>query len=114
MLLAERGEALLLGDGVDVCADDEGHKVEEGDPGVLGKELLRKGQAHRRGDPAHAHDLPEANANGGPHLVVRPRAGDESHGNKVHRVLDGCDLEVELARNASRTTKGRSGIPPDC
>jgi len=40
-------EALLLGNAVNVGADDEGDEVEEGDPGVLGQELLGEGQADR-------------------------------------------------------------------
>lgn len=41
---SERCEPLLLCDGVDVRADDEGNDVEEWHPSVFGKELLRKRQ----------------------------------------------------------------------
>jgi len=47
VLLAQGGEALFLGNGVDVGADDEGDEVKEGDPCVLGQELLGEGQADR-------------------------------------------------------------------
>lgn len=92
VLLSEGGEALLLGDGVDVRADDEGDEVEEGHPELVGEELLRKGQADGRGDPGHAHDLPEADADCCPDLVIGAGAGDEGHGNEVDAVLDGSDL----------------------
>lgn len=92
MLLAQRGEALLLGDGVDVGADDERDQVEEGHPRGLGQELLRKGEADGTDDPADAHDLPEADADGGADLVEGAGAGDEGHGDEVDAVLDGGDL----------------------
>jgi len=92
VLLAKGREAPLLGDGIDVGADDKRHEVEEGQPGVLGEELLRKGKAERRRDPADAHHLPEADADRGAHLVERPGAGDDGHGDEVHRILDGRDL----------------------
>ena len=93
VLLAQGGEALLLGDGVDVSADDEGHNVEEGHPELVGQELLGKGQADGRGDPGDAHHLPEADLDGGAHLVVCAGAGDEGHGHEVDAVLDRGDLD---------------------
>ena len=36
VLLAESRQALLLGGGVDVRANDEGHNVEEGNPELIG------------------------------------------------------------------------------
>lgn len=92
MLLAERCQTLLLGDGVDVRPDDERDQVEEGDPSRLGQELLRKGQADGRGNPADAHDLPEPDAHGGADLVEGAGACDERHGGQVDAVLDGGDL----------------------
>lgn len=84
MLLAQSCETLLLGNGVDIRADDERNEVEERNPGALGKELLRKGQADGRGDPAHTHHLPKADLEGGAYLMERPRASDERHGDQVH------------------------------
>lgn len=94
MLLAEGGEALLLGDGVDVGANDEADEVEEGNPELVGEELLGEGEADGRGDPADLHDLPEADADGGTDLVDSAGAGDEGHGDEVDCVLDGGDLGV--------------------
>ena len=76
VLLAECRKSLLLGDSVDIGADDERHQVEEWDPGVLGQELLGKGQADGGGDPADPHDLPETNTDSCPHLVECPGAGN--------------------------------------
>lgn len=45
VLLTQGCKALLLGDCVDVGAENERHEVEEGHPGVLRQELLGKGQA---------------------------------------------------------------------
>lgn len=92
VLLAEGGEALLLGGGVDVRADDEADDVEEGDPEVVGQELLGKGEGEGRDDPRDLHDLPEADLDGGADLVEGAGAGDESHGDEVDAVLDGSDL----------------------
>jgi hypothetical protein len=94
VLLAEGCEALLLGDGVDVGADDEADDVEEGQPQLVGEELLGKGQADGGGDPRDAHDLPEADLDGGADLVVCAGAGDEGHGDQVDAVLDGGNLCV--------------------
>lgn len=92
VLLAESCEALLLGDGVDVGTDDEGDEVEEGNPELVGEELLGKGQADGGGDPGDAHHLPEADLDGSANLVVSAGAGDEGHGDEVDAVLDGGNL----------------------
>lgn len=92
MLLAQGSETLLLGDGVDVGADDEGHQVEEGHPELVGEELLSEGQAQRGSDPADLHDLPESNLDGRADLVVRLGTGDEGHRGEVDGVLDGRNL----------------------
>jgi hypothetical protein len=105
-------EPLLLGLGVDVRADDEGHEVEERNPHVFGEELLRESQADGRGDPSHPHDPPEAHPDGGPHLRVRLGAGDEGHGDEVYRVLDGSNLYAEKGKFRLVTVwcvGGRSG-----
>lgn len=102
MLPAEGREPLLLGDGVDVGADDEGDEVEEGDPEVVGEELLREGKADRRRDPADLHDPPESHADRSLHLVERLRTGDQSHGNQVHAVLDRRELRHWLVRPQCR------------
>lgn len=92
VLPAEGREPLLLGDGVDVSADDEGDEVEEGDPEVVGEELLRKGKADGRRDPADLHDPPESNPDRGLHLVECLRTSDQGHGNQIHAVLDRREL----------------------
>lgn len=91
--LPESLQALLLGVGVDVGADAEGDDVEERHPGVLGQELLGKGQRNGRGDPADLHDGHEAGLDGGADLVEGARAGDDSHRGQVDCVLDGGDLQ---------------------
>jgi len=96
VLLAKGREALLLGNGVDIRADDEGYEVEEWYPGVLGQELLGEGEADRRGDPAYAHDLPETNPHRRPYLVECPCTGNEGHCDEVDRVLDGCNLVLRV------------------
>lgn len=102
VLLAEGCEALLLGNGVDVGTNDEGDDVEEGDPELVGKELLRKGKADGRGDPRNAHHLPEANLDGSANLVVGTGTGDEGHGDQVNAVLDRSDLSWRSATNILR------------
>ena len=92
VLLAERRKTLLLGDGVDVGADDKGNDIEKRDPGLLGKELLGKCQADGRGDPADAHNLPEADLDGSANLMICPSASNERHGNKVDGILDRGNL----------------------
>ena len=78
--------------GVDVGTDNKANQVEEGHPGVLGKELLRKGKGQRRGDPANLHDGHETSAHGSADLVDVTRTGDVTHGREVDDVLDGSDL----------------------
>lgn len=102
VLLAKSCETLLLGDGVDVGADDEGHNVEEGDPELVREELLSKSQADRRGDPRDPHHLPEADLDGSTNLMVGASAGNESHSNEVDAVLDRSDLGVVLATDDTK------------
>lgn len=92
VLLAQSCETLLLGEGVDVGTNDKGDQVEEGDPELVREELLGKGQADGRGEPGDAHDSPEADLDGGANLVECASAGNESHGDQVDAVLDGCNL----------------------
>ena len=92
MLPPQGCKPLLLRVRVDICTDDESDDVEERHPGVLGEELLRKGEADGARDPRDLHDLPEADLDGGADLVVCPCAGDEGHGGQVDGVLDGGDL----------------------
>jgi len=92
VLLAQRRQALLLGNRVDVGADDERNKVEEGHPCVLGKELLGKGQAERRCNPADAHNFPETNLDSRPHVVEALSASNNGHGDEVDGILDRSNL----------------------
>lgn len=85
-------KSLLLGMCVYVCADDEANDVEEGHPGVLGKELLGECQGDWRYDPAHLHDGHETGLDGSAHLVEGAGACNDGHGDEVYRVLDGGDL----------------------
>lgn len=93
VLLAQGREALLLGQGVDVGANDEGDQVEEGDPELVREELLGKGQADGGREPRDAHDSPEADLDGCADLVERSGAGNQGHGHQVDAVLDGCNLQ---------------------
>lgn len=98
VLLAQGGETLLLGEGVDVSANDKGDQVEEGNPELVREELLGKGQADGGGKPRDAHDSPEADLDGGANLVECTSAGNESHGDQVDAVLDRRNLSMnELA-----------------
>ena len=90
--LSQRFQTLLLGVGVDIGPNHKAHDVEERHPGVLGKELLRKGKGQRRSDPANLHDGHEASAHGSADLVDGARPGDNGHGGEVDGVLDGGDL----------------------
>ena len=90
--LAESGKALLLRERVDIRPDDEGDEVEERHPGVLGQELLRKGEAQRRCDPADLCDGPKARFPGGMDLVDGLGAGDDGHRDQIHCVLDRRNL----------------------
>lgn len=92
VLLAQGCETLLLGESVDVGTNDEGDQVEEGDPELVREELLGKGQADGRGEPGDAHDSPEADLDGSANLVECASAGNQSHGDQVDAVLDGCNL----------------------
>lgn len=92
VLLAQGGETLLLGEGVDVGTNDERDQVEEGDPELVREELLSKGQADGGSEPGDTHDSPEADLDGGANLVECSSAGNESHGDQVDAVLDGCNL----------------------
>lgn len=94
MLLAQSCETLLLGDCVDVCANDKTDNVEEGNPQLVGEELLGKGQADGGGDPRNLHDLPEADLDGGADLVEGAGSSNQGHGNEVNAVLDGSNLRV--------------------
>jgi len=77
---------------VDVGSNDEPDNVEERHPGVLGEELLGKGQRDGRGDPADLHDGHETGPHGSADLVEGARARDNCHAAQVHGVLDGGDL----------------------
>ena len=90
--LAEGREALLLCESVHIGSDDEGDDVEERNPGMLGKELLREGEAERGSDPADLHDGHETCFPGRMDLMDCLRAGDDGHRVEVHTVLDGGNL----------------------
>ena len=60
---------------------------------MVGEELLSKGQADGRGDPANLHDLPEPDTDGGLDLVEGLGTGDKGHGDEVDAVLDRCNLD---------------------
>lgn len=85
-------DAQLLLFGVDVGANEESDEVKERDPGLLGEELLREGEAEGRRYPAHLHDWHEAGPPRGVDLVDVPGPGDNGHGNEVDAVLDGRNL----------------------
>lgn len=82
--------------GVDIGSNEETDDVEEGHPGVLGEELLGKGQGQRGGDPADLHDGQEAGLDGGANLVEGARASNDRHRGQVDGVLDGGDLEESI------------------
>lgn len=65
--------------GVDIGSNEETDDVEEGNPGVLGEELLGKGQSQWGGDPADLHDGQEAGTDGGADLVEGTRASNDRH-----------------------------------
>jgi hypothetical protein len=90
--LAKCREALLLCDSIDIGSDDEGDDIEERHPGVLGKELLRKGKGERGSDPADLHDGPETSFPGRMNLMNCLCTGDDGHRDEVHAVLDGSNL----------------------
>lgn len=101
VLLAESSQSLLLGHHVDVSTDREGDDVKEDHPGGFGKELLSEGEAERGANPRNLHDLPEADTDGSADLVVGSCAGDQGHGDEIHRVLDGGDLEKKDKKRSS-------------
>ncbi|KAI7976868.1 hypothetical protein EIK77_010099 [Talaromyces pinophilus] len=94
VLSSQSFETLLLSVGVDICANNESNNVEEWNPGVLGEEVLGKGQRDGRCDPADFHDGHETGAHGGADLVESAGSGDNGHGDQVYRVLDGGNLYV--------------------
>lgn len=77
--LSQRCKALLLCNRIDVGSNSERDDVEEWDPGVLGKELLRKGKSEGRDDPADLHDRHKSGLPGRVDLVECPRASDDGH-----------------------------------
>lgn len=83
MLPSQSGESLLLSVLVNVGSNDECDKVEEGNPGLLGKELLGKGQAEWGGDPRDAHDGPETGLDCCADLVEGAGAGNDGHADEV-------------------------------
>lgn len=95
---------------VDVGSDDKGNHVEEWYPGLLRKELLRKGKRDRRGDPADSHHRPKAGADGGAHLVPGAGARDEGHAREVDGVLNWRDLRFFCQYGCARTRVGRHTI----
>ena len=92
--LAEGSEALLFRNGVDIGSDDERDDVKEGNPCMLGKELLRKGEGERGSDPADLHDGHETSFPGCMNLMNGLCASDDGHRDEVHTVLDGSDLAL--------------------
>lgn len=92
MCLPQSLETLLLGLGVDVGADDETDNVEEGDPGLLGEELLREGERDRGGDPGYLHDWHESGLPCRVDRVDVARAVDDGHRGQVDTVLDWRNL----------------------
>lgn len=94
MVLPPQGrKPLLLGVRVDVGADNEPDNVEERYPGLLRKELLRKGKRNWRRDPGYFHNRHKTRTDSGPDLMEGPRSGYDGHRDKVHRVLDRRDLK---------------------
>ena len=79
MSLAESGKTLLLGNRVHIGTNEECDNVEEGNPGVLRKELLCKGQRQWRRDPADLHDRHETCFPSRMDLVESLSAGNNGH-----------------------------------
>ena len=92
VLLSQSGQALLLRVCVDVGTDNESDDVEEGHPGLLGKELLGESQGQRRSAPADFHDGEQTSTNGSADLVESASTCDDSHSGEVDSVLDGGNL----------------------
>jgi hypothetical protein len=80
VLLSQGSQTLLLGVCIDVCTDDKGNDVEEGNPSLLGQELLGKGESQGRSAPADFHDGKQTGTNGSADLVEGAGAGDDGHG----------------------------------
>lgn len=97
MFSPQRSKPLLLGVRINVCADDEPDNIEKWHPRMLGQELLGKGQGDGRHDPADLHDGPEAGFDGCADLVECTGTCNQSHGDKIHAVLDGRDLMIQSA-----------------
>ena len=111
-LFPQSSKPLLLGMSVDISPNAERQNVEEWHPSLLWEELLGKCQRQWRGDPADAHDRPEASADGGPDLMPGAGTGNDSHRREVYGVLDRRDLLARMsvivpscARKYLRTTK---------
>jgi hypothetical protein len=77
--LSQGRKALLLCYRVDVRADGESHHVEERDPSMFGKELLRKGKSKGGYDPADLHDRHETGLPCRMDLVECSRTSDDGH-----------------------------------
>jgi hypothetical protein len=77
--LSECCETLLLCDRIDICTNEERDDVEEWNPCMLGKELLREGEGQWRRDPADLHDRHETSFPGRVNLVDVPSTGDDGH-----------------------------------
>lgn len=95
VLLSQSSEALLLGNRVDICSDEEGDDVEEWDPGVLGKELLCECKSKWGCDPADFHDRPESSLPGCMNLMDGLRTGNDSHRDQINTVLDRGNLGIK-------------------
>ena len=108
--LAECREALLLCDGIDVGSDDECDDVEEGNPGMLRKELLRKGEGERGSDPADLHDRHETSFPGRMDLMNCLCASDNGHRDEVDTVLDGGNLHYSISIVSRPTLRSRRTI----
>lgn len=93
--LSQGRKALLLRHGVEVCPGSESNDIKERDPGMLGKELLRKCKGQGGDDPADLHDRHETSLPGCMDLVECSRASDDGHGDQVHAVLDGSNLSPD-------------------
>ena len=78
-LSPQSGQPLLLSMRINVGTNYERDDIEEGDPSVLGQELLGKRQSQWRRNPADFHDRHEAGPDGSSDLVEGPRASNDSH-----------------------------------
>jgi hypothetical protein len=96
MSLSQSRKALLLCDGVDICSNAKPDNVEERDPGVLGKELLRESESQRGSNPADLHYGHETSFPGRMDLMDCPCTSDNRHRDQIDRVLDRSDLHDAL------------------